>query len=363
MKRFLSLFLLVVALAAGAACNTARPAAAAVDGDDISQDELNDELDAINENDQYLELIQQEGFRIQGRGPNTFDMNFVSQTLTRQILYRLIHDELERRDLAVTDGDLQAAQSNVERSIGGADVFRAFPEGYRRTLIRRQAEVTKLQDELSDVEVDEAAIKSFYDQNQQLFSQTCVSHILFAVTGEGGQQIDEQATAAAADRLKAEADAVRAQLGAGGDFNALAAQHSKDPSNATQGGTLGCNPPGTFLPEFETAMDALAINDVSQPVQTRFGFHLIKVTSRDPQSLEDATPQIQQRLQSDAQQALSEFLREKVSSAKITVNPRYGTFQADGPAPGIVPPTAPSTTLPGQGSSSLTDDLTLTPNP
>src|SRR5688500_8599089 len=124
MNRLVSLVLCLAALVLlGSACGTARPAAAEVDGVDISQDALDDELDAINGNLQYLQLIQQQGFRIQGRGRNTLDMNFVSQTLTRQILYRLIHDEVVRRDLIISDTDLSEAEAGVRQSVGGPEVF------------------------------------------------------------------------------------------------------------------------------------------------------------------------------------------------------------------------------------------------
>jgi peptidyl-prolyl cis-trans isomerase SurA len=62
-------------------------------------------------------------------------------------------------------------------------------------------------------------------------------------------------------------------------FEELARQYSDDGS-ATEGGDLGWSSPGGYVPEFEQAMDKLAIGEISQPVQTRFGVHLIQVIER-----------------------------------------------------------------------------------
>jgi parvulin-like peptidyl-prolyl isomerase len=147
---------------------------------------------------------------------------------------------------------------------------------------------------------------------------------------------------------------------AGEDFAAVAKELSTDASNKDSGGNLECGAAGRFVPEFETAMDALAIGDVSQPVQTQFGWHLIKVTDRPVQPLEQVAAAIKQQLESQQGQAIEDFLRASLAKAKITVNPRYGTFKNDAQNPGIVPPSAPSTTQPGTKS---TAQLTPSPQP
>ncbi|MGH9165650.1 MAG: peptidylprolyl isomerase, partial [Acidimicrobiales bacterium] len=102
---------------------------------------------------------------------------------------------------------------------------------------------------------------------------------------------------------------------------------------------LGCTPRGSFVPEFQAALDALTPGQVSGPVQTQFGFHVIQLIDRKTVSLAEATPQIRQRL---AQQAGSEssvglFVNDAVKKADIVVNPRYGRFEK-GDDPGVKPP-------------------------
>lgn len=67
---------------------------------------------------------------------------------------------------------------------------------------------------------------------------------------------------------------------AGDDFAELARAHSQDPGSASQGGSLGWVSPGEMVPEFEKAMNELKISEVSKPVKSRFGLHLIKVRKR-----------------------------------------------------------------------------------
>lgn len=352
LPRIFGLFALVLALVAGACGSdlgeTVRPVAATVNGHKITEDQLDDELEAIEANTDYVESIEQGGLAVRGEGDGTLSNAFVSRVLTRQIFLALVHQEFEDRGLELTAADREAAVDSVVQSVGGKEIFDKFPESYRRTLIDRNAEVARLQTELGGPEVTDESIREFYEANLEQFQQTCPSHILFAVTREGGQ-LDQEATAAQVEQLTAAAAAARAEIAAGADFAAIAAERSVDQSNAQDGGDLGCGPPGRFVPEFETAMEALPVGAVSDPVVTQFGVHLIKVDDRRPQPLEEAEPLIRQQLQGEGQQAFSQFLQEAVEEAEVTVNPRYGTFSTEGQSPGVVPPNAPTTTVPGGG--------------
>lgn len=360
---FLSvLFALVLALVTSACGDTVgdtvRPAAATIDGKTISLDALQEELDAIEGNSAYVEQVEQGGFKVRGGGKGTLTNDFVGRVLTRQIFLFLVSEELVRKDMSVSAAEVDRSKDAVVESVGGQAVFNGFPRSYQQTLQRRDAEVAKLQASLGGEEVTDEAIKKFYEANLDQFAQTCVSHILFGVADATGQ-LDQEATATQSDRIRGEAAAAKAEIAAGADFAAIAAQRSVDTSNKDKGGDLGCGPAGRFVPEFETAMDATAVGAVSDPVQTQFGFHLIKVTDRKPQTLEEATPTIQQQLQSAGQAEFSTFLQEALKKAKISVNPRYGRFSKDGQSPGVIPPGAPTTTVAGAEEPTLEN----TPDP
>ena len=69
----------------------------------------------------------------------------------------------------------------------------------------------------------------------------------------------------------------------GEDFGTLARAHSQDPGSGSVGGELGWVTPGKMVPEFEKAMNELQVGEVSQPIKSRFGYHLIQVTDRREQ--------------------------------------------------------------------------------
>lgn len=111
--------------------------------------------------------------------------------------------------------------------------------------------------------------------NTATIQQTRVRHIL--IKSKEGVSDDD-----ARERLKR----LRERIGAGADFAELARVHSDDPS-ATKGGDLGWISPGDTVPEFERTMNQLRDNEVSAPVQTQFGWHLIQVTERKTEGVSE----------------------------------------------------------------------------
>jgi peptidyl-prolyl cis-trans isomerase SurA len=87
--------------------------------------------------------------------------------------------------------------------------------------------------------------------------------------------------------IKTRMDQLRERIAQGEDFAVLARAHSQDPGSGSQGGDLGWITPGQMVPEFEQAMDELETQEVSQPVQSRFGWHLIQVLDRREQDETD----------------------------------------------------------------------------
>lgn len=323
MKRGLGLCIAALAVVT-TACSTLTPWAAKVNGESIVTSDLDQELEAILSNKRYLEQVEGANLAggVTGSGQNTFTTAFVGRILTRQIFFELIEQEVERRKLKITPADEEAASLDVVASFGEEAIYRAFPEDYRQELVARQARVTALQEELSDTEVDEAAVEKFYADNQALFARTCVSHILVATAEE--------------------AAAAKERIDGGEDFAAVAAEVSTDPGSGTNGGELGCVPSGSFVPEFESVMETLPVGQVSSPTESQFGHHLILVTERTTQPLEEAAPEIRQQLLSEGQASFEAFVDDALAKADIEVNPRYGRFDPDAAQPGIIPPEGPT---------------------
>ncbi len=119
-------------------------------------------------------------------------------------------------------------------------------------------------------------------------AQIRARHILIRPTGP---------TVADTAAARTEVAALAARVAAGEDFQALARQYSQDPGSAQQGGDLGVFGPGRMVPQFEVAAFALQNpGDVSPPVQSSFGVHLIQLEERLPrQTYEEGYDQIRQQ--------------------------------------------------------------------
>jgi peptidyl-prolyl cis-trans isomerase SurA len=74
--------------------------------------------------------------------------------------------------------------------------------------------------------------------------------------------------------------ALKQRIKEGDDFATLARAHSDDKGSALKGGDLGWVAPGALVPPFEQAMNNLEVNQISEPVQTQFGWHIIQVLER-----------------------------------------------------------------------------------
>lgn len=114
---------------------------------------------------------------------------------------------------------------------------------------------------------------------------------------------------------EAEAKAIIAELGKKGNFAKIAKEKSKDAGSAPHGGELGWAVPSNYVPPFADAMIALKKGTYTkQPVQTQFGWHVIKMDDIRPLKMptfEEVKPQIQQRLQQEAIQSMIADLRGK----------------------------------------------------
>ncbi|AOA57950.1 peptidylprolyl isomerase [Acinetobacter larvae] len=80
-------------------------------------------------------------------------------------------------------------------------------------------------------------------------------------------------------------DSIYNRLQAGSDFNTLAATYSNDPGSAADGGNLGWVSPGMMVPEFDQIMQDIPVGQISQPFQTQFGWHILRVNEQRQQDM------------------------------------------------------------------------------
>jgi peptidyl-prolyl cis-trans isomerase C len=168
---------------------------------------------------------------------------------------------------------------------------------------------------LPKVVVSEEDSKKFYDQNPDKFTRPesiKASHILLGIDQKAGA--DEKKAA------REKAEKLRKELAGGADFAALAKTSSTCPSSQ-QGGDLGFFGKGQMVPAFETAAFALKPGEISDVVETQFGYHIIKLTekkSAEKVDFKEAKPRIEDYLKNQKMgAAVNDYVTEARKAAKI----------------------------------------------
>jgi len=141
--------------------------------------------------------------------------------------------------------------------------------------MRKQLIIEKLkQQKFGDMKVSAVDVRNFYDTYKdslpQIPEQVTLSHIF--IVPKPSEKAREQAYSLAKSLL----DSLRN----GADFAALAKKYSQDPGSASSGGDLGWAKRGQFVPEFEHAVFDLKPGEISDIVETQFGFHIIQLLDR-----------------------------------------------------------------------------------
>lgn len=187
---------------------------------------------------------------------------------------RLAEEQREVRELRFNPADFRAKVSASDEAI------KSYYDANQREFqtpesVKAEYMVLSLDDVASQVPpVAEAEVRAYYEQNKSRYGQDeqrRASHILLTA-GEGGSAKDKAGARKKADELLARLRANPAE------FEKLARENSKDPGSAGQGGDLGWFGRGMMVKPFEDAAFALKEGQVSDVVESDFGFHIIRLT-------------------------------------------------------------------------------------
>ena len=202
--------------------------------------------------------------------------------LDQLITYTLLSQESKTQGVKVEPAEIDAKMGQLKSQFPSQEAFeKALKErGLTPESLRKDAQVDLSVTKLMDAQVatlpgpSDAEAKDFYDKNQDKFKeeeQVRASHILV--------RADEKADAATKQKARAKIDGLLKQVKAGGDFAKLA-QANSDDGSASQGGDLDYFRRGAMVPAFDKVAFELKPGQVSDVVQTQFGYHIIKVTDR-----------------------------------------------------------------------------------
>jgi parvulin-like peptidyl-prolyl isomerase len=166
----------------------------------------------------------------------------------------------------------------------------------------------------TDTKVDDVAVRAYFDSHKSEYEQATASHILIRFQGSRVELKPGQKDLSMAEAL-AKAQALRAKLVAGADFAALAKAESDDTASGAQGGSLGTFGHGDMVGEFETVAFTLPVGQISEPVKTQFGYHLIKVDARTPKTFDKVRPDIEKTLKPKLAQEQIDGIRKQTPTS------------------------------------------------
>lgn len=288
--------------------------AATINGEEIPISLLEERFEAIEGNPQFAEQVAQDE-------SGEFEDQVQAELLTVLIRSEVLEQGAAEMGIEPTDEDIEAKRAEVVEEVGGDEAFEEVIETNNLTeeTVQDQIRELALQDlvaeELTaDLDVDEDEVQTAYDQT---YGTASARHILLE-TEEAAQQ-------------------ARQRLEEGEDFGELAQELSTDPSAADNAGDLGEFTRGQMVPEFSEAVFDAEEGDILGPVETDFGFHIIEVQAVDegPPLSEVEDELRDQLLEGERSTIVGEWLTEQLEEAEITVNPRFGEWDAE---QGVVTP-------------------------
>lgn len=209
--------------------------------------------------------------------------DLVKKATDQAIGAKLLMDEAARLDLQVTDEDLDGEVAKIVDQVGGEEAFqRALQQQNTsvkvfREQLKRGRRVDKLIEQLvADIaDPTDAEVEIYFNEHKDEFTKgerVLAQHIL--ISPDGDTQVSK-------DEARAKIAAIRERVLAGKDFADEAAAHSMCPSGK-EGGSLGWFSRGMMVPEFDEAAFSMKVGDVSDIIETQFGYHIIYKTDHEP---------------------------------------------------------------------------------
>jgi peptidyl-prolyl cis-trans isomerase C len=297
MKKVLVLLCLVFLLLGCGKKEEGGKVLATIDGEKITLEEFNKELDRIPANMKMLVLTQS--------GKQSF--------LDRYIVKRLLMEEAKKENIE-KDKEFQNRLSDIREQL------------LIESLLKKKV--------MTNINPSEEQLKEYYEKNKEKFKT--------------GQEVDTRQILVKTEK---EAKEIRAKLDKGEDFADLAKRFSIDPSAKSTGGAIGFHAKGTLLPEYEAvAFKLTKVGQISPPVKTQLGYHIIQLQGIKPPAYtpyEEVKEFIKQRIVQESQNdVLEKYVADLKAKAKITINAELlkGEAEKGGPAAKVEQPaqTAPA---------------------
>ncbi len=348
MRRLLPAVSLAIVLLAAGCSRGDNEQAASVNGTSVPVSQLTDMVKA--------QLAQAQAQQQQGQNQSSLDIEGLTRSsLEGLIQFEVVLEGAREEGVNVDEGQVDAQIQRIKDQAAAQGMKyedllsqQNISEALLREQLRATIALTLVGAKLVPNPSDAVLLKNIAKHKTDVI-QIHVRHVL----------VKDQATAQKA----------RQQLVSGGNWTAIAKQYSTDPGTKDHGGDLGFESKGQAVAEFEKAVFILAdegdckgktsgacSSPISSPVHTQFGYHVIQVIGlRMPPITDDLRNQLDPTLKQRRDAAIEQWFNDHLKQAKISVNPRFGRWDAGSSkvvdrttAPASPTTTTPAAPVPGQ---------------
>ncbi|GIW22796.1 MAG: peptidylprolyl isomerase [Candidatus Sericytochromatia bacterium] len=256
-------------------------------------------------------------------GFKDFD-NLRKKAIEELTLSKIIYQKAEEKNILVTEDMVNSELQKIK-----ADTFRNNESQYRKALKDRGLTEQALLKILKDRLTFQKLMDKLFEENIKITEEDlkkAYESKIFQFTQE--EAIEAQHILVKDQKL---ANEIYDRLQKGEDFDSLAQKYSEDPGSKSNGGRLGYFQKGMMVPEFEKTAWSLKLNEISKPVKTNFGYHIIKKTGYKPKSVvsyKDARPIVESDLKEEKKRAfVMEWTKKALEEADIVYTASYKNLE------------------------------------
>ena len=259
--------------------------------------------------------------------PESFDRDDAERVLDSLIRGKVIYVLAKKAKTSIADAEVEEGLAQARSRLPEGEFEhlmegRGITAGELEAKMREQLTCQKFfDDKTKGVAVTDEDVEQIYERlkeagRMQKPETADVAHILILAPRDGS----DEDIAEAKERIDQARDRI---VNGKEDFGEVAKGVSEDHGSAPQGGLYESVPPNMMVPEFDKLMFELPIGEVSEPFQTQFGWHIMKVSERDPArplEFDEVKGNIRRDLEAQAKQrAFSEFLEQAIGDVKVEV--------------------------------------------
>jgi parvulin-like peptidyl-prolyl isomerase len=302
----------LLALVLLASCASGPSPAASVDGEPITDEDVAHGASLFR----FLATLQQQPCGQIEPGSDETEASACNRlALTNLIEFEVTNTYAAENDIEADGDALDAALEGLDGQFGAEQVdagleAESLTRDDLRELARNFVLLRDVAAAITAEELDDAELRTRYEQDLAAYTTIDVDHILVETQREADDVYDQ----------------VTQQGSTREDFQALAKEISIDPSAQENSGALGEGPAANYVPEFANAAVALEPGEISEPVQTDFGWHVIRLQSAQVTPFEQVRDGL---VEQTSVEVFADWLRDQLGTDRVEVNPSYGRFDLE----------------------------------